>query len=447
MGKVCTSSCPYYGVDENYNGYCKKDHNSYRERFAPCNMEGDASASTPSAPPQHVEPRTCTSSCPYYGVDADYNGYCRKDHNSYRERFSTCNMGEYTVSSGGGGSSSSDGGGCSKWIVWVIVALMLLGGAGTLLTRTHGAKEAGPIYDEPAVSTTSTTDTTATAAPQGDTMYVVAKDGLRMRTEPSTESGIILTIPNESAVLVIRTEGSWSYVQYNGQEGWCSSEWIFHSIEEGTTTTTQSTTTTTSSNEDALHIVSEGINEANRHIESYRGKTVSNAHTQASFTEDEVMTLFNKAYDLYMSYAWGNITTSFNPIGGTVYENVPILGSMDGVWRPGVHPDFPDFDTLVRTYYAYFADDLAAYYLRDKIALVNAKMYYTDYPGTGDEGVKSEVSYAVETVTDGYNVKVTANYYRDYDNPDQITDTKYLEFPLRREDGAWVFTKMQWIPS
>lgn len=39
MAKKCDSSCPYYGVDENYNGYCKKDHNSYRERWSPCKFE------------------------------------------------------------------------------------------------------------------------------------------------------------------------------------------------------------------------------------------------------------------------------------------------------------------------------------------------------------------------------------------------------------------------
>ena len=43
MGRTCTSSCPYYGVDENYNGYCKKDHNSYRERYSKCTFEDDTS--------------------------------------------------------------------------------------------------------------------------------------------------------------------------------------------------------------------------------------------------------------------------------------------------------------------------------------------------------------------------------------------------------------------
>ena len=460
MGKVCTSSCPYYGVDENYNGYCKKDHNSYRERFAPCNMESDTPASTPapSAPTLHKEPRTCTSSCPYYGVDADYNGYCRKDHNSYRERFATCNMGEYTLTSGGGGSTGGGGGtGCSKWVILVVVALLLLGGVGILMDGQKA--EELPARDESGEPTYSDTvnggddanreePTTTTTQPQeGDTMYVVADGGLRMREQPATDSKVILTVPTKSQVLVLSTEGDWSYVRYNGKEGWCASAWIYRSIADATSATSTTTTTTAPTGTDSVRIVTEGINEANRHIESYRGKTVSNAHTKESLTEDEVMTLFRNAYNLYMDYAWGNITGGFTPIGGPVYENVPILGSMDGVWRPGSHPEFPDFDTLVRSYYAYFADDLAARYLRDKIALINAKMYYTTYPGMGDEGVRSEVSYAVETVADGYTVKVTAHYYRDYDNPDQITETKYLDFPLRKEDGAWVFTKMQWIPT
>lgn len=43
MAKICTTSCPYYGIDEHDNGYCKKDHNAYRERYEPCTFESDSS--------------------------------------------------------------------------------------------------------------------------------------------------------------------------------------------------------------------------------------------------------------------------------------------------------------------------------------------------------------------------------------------------------------------
>lgn len=82
MSKVCNSSCPYYGVDENYNGFCKKNSNSRRERGSACNMDGGGAK----------RGSVCNSSCPYYGVDENDNGFCKKDHNSFRNRGSACNM-------------------------------------------------------------------------------------------------------------------------------------------------------------------------------------------------------------------------------------------------------------------------------------------------------------------------------------------------------------------
>ena len=49
MGKTCGSSCPYYGVDSNYNGYCKKDHNSYRDRGQKCSFESSDTNSSSSS--------------------------------------------------------------------------------------------------------------------------------------------------------------------------------------------------------------------------------------------------------------------------------------------------------------------------------------------------------------------------------------------------------------
>ena len=200
--------------------------------------------------------KVCTSSCPYYGVDENYNGYCKKDHNSYRERFSTCNMGEYTLTSGGGGSTGGGGGtGCSKWVILVVVALLLLGGVGILMDG-HKAEEL-PAHVESGEPTYSDTvnggddanreePTTTTTQPQeGEWMYVVANGGLRMREQPTTGSKDILTVPTKSQVLVLSTEGDWSYVRYNGKEGWCASAWIYRSIADATSATTTTTTTTT----------------------------------------------------------------------------------------------------------------------------------------------------------------------------------------------------------
>lgn len=84
MGDVCGSGCRYYWVDEDYNGFCKKDFNSYRERGWACNVPNGPGVPDPDA--------HCNSSCRYYGVDEDYNGYCKRDYNSYRDRGSKCNM-------------------------------------------------------------------------------------------------------------------------------------------------------------------------------------------------------------------------------------------------------------------------------------------------------------------------------------------------------------------
>ena len=206
MGKVCGSGCPYYGVDENYNGYCKKDHNSYRERFAPCNMESSApaaSSSSSSSASSSVTrtPRTCTSSCPYYGVDANSNGYCKKDNNTYRERFATCNMGETTTSGGGGGSSG--GCGCLKWIVIILIILGVLGIGARVLTGGQKAAE-GPAITQTAVTTAE----------------------INLRQGPSTSDTVIVVMPERATVTVLLKDGEWTQVTYQDHTGWCKTEYL-----------------------------------------------------------------------------------------------------------------------------------------------------------------------------------------------------------------------------
>lgn len=157
--------------------------------------------------------RVCGSGCPYYGVDEDYNGYCKLDGNSYRERFSDCNMG-YGDSSGGssgGSSSSSDAGGCGclKWVIIIAVVLGILGGVATLFTR--GVAEKGK---EPALSQSE----------QQTVMYTTAE--INLRQSPSLSGAKIMVLPEDAAVTVEKTEGEWSYVAYQGTHGWCKSEFL-----------------------------------------------------------------------------------------------------------------------------------------------------------------------------------------------------------------------------
>ncbi len=224
MGKKCTSSCPYYGVDENYNGYCKKDHNSYRERFSDCKFEKSTSSSTSSSTSyssQKSEPRTCSSSCPYYGVDENDNGYCKKDHNSYRERYSTCNMGEtkksssYSGSSSSGSSSSSSGSGVFKKLI-IFIVILIVGGM-ILINYLPAVLN---ILDF------GVSDGIDNETEQKTVAYVSATSGLNLRDAASTNSNVITLMENNAEVIVKEISGDWAYVDYNGQYGWCYTQYL-----------------------------------------------------------------------------------------------------------------------------------------------------------------------------------------------------------------------------
>lgn len=73
MGQRCDSSCRYYGVDANYNGYCKKDFNSYRERGAACTFEQTDNKSTAS--PKSSSSSSSSSSGGCYVATAVYGSY------------------------------------------------------------------------------------------------------------------------------------------------------------------------------------------------------------------------------------------------------------------------------------------------------------------------------------------------------------------------------------
>lgn len=160
--------------------------------------------------------RVCGSGCPYYGVDEDYNGYCAIDGNSYRERFSDCNMG-YGDGSGSSSSSSSgssatdlNGCGCFKWLIIVAIVLGLFYGVLHFFVLDNGLVEKKPETSQSQV--------------QGQVAYTTAE--INLRQGPSTNDAKILVMPDNARVVIQRQEGAWSYVEYNDQLGWCKTEYL-----------------------------------------------------------------------------------------------------------------------------------------------------------------------------------------------------------------------------
>lgn len=66
--------------------------------------------------------------------------------------------------------------------------------------------------------------TVTPAVPAPVTLFTTA--GVRLRAEPSTGSGIILTVPASSAVKSSRTEGLWHYVTYGAYAGWIRGDYL-----------------------------------------------------------------------------------------------------------------------------------------------------------------------------------------------------------------------------
>ncbi len=57
-----------------------------------------------------------------------------------------------------------------------------------------------------------------------ETLYTTAN--VNMRTEPSTSSPILTTIPKGSQVVAVGSRGAWRSVQYRGRAGWVSSRYV-----------------------------------------------------------------------------------------------------------------------------------------------------------------------------------------------------------------------------
>lgn len=87
-----------------------------------------------------------------------------------------------------------------------------------------------PSSTEASTENTSTTvpheTTTETTYTNYKVKYVAPESGLRLRSDASVNSNKLDLMPQGARVNVISEKGTWSYVDFNGKIGWCSSEYL-----------------------------------------------------------------------------------------------------------------------------------------------------------------------------------------------------------------------------
>lgn len=335
-------------------------------------------------------------------------------------------------------------------VIAVLIILLLLGCIGFLLTTKI---DLGFSLSDllPSVASTEASESITeeygaeseeASAPlilgEAREMYVVADGGLRLRTKPDTNSNVITLIPTNTKIQVYTTENGWAYVTYNNENGWCSVDYLFDTIEA---------TEPTEAYSDDTDIVNKGIERANKIMKNYASVKAKGALTSAKPTDDEILDLFKRAQYIEIYQSFSVLSNIFSRVeGGTSYMQQTPYGEFLE-WYEAYSNKYPDIEAFCDEYYSCFTNDLAYLYLENDIALIDNKIHIFLPGGIGDEGVKHEFLYEVEKTATGYNVKVTGNYYRDLDDENLITNTEIFNFPLEKEDGAWVFTHMEWLPT
>lgn len=93
-------------------------------------------------------------------------------------------------------------------------------GTTSIETQTPSEHPSSDGYVQPELSST-----TAEAAPS-DQKTLFSTANVRLRTSPSADSQIVLTVPVGSAVLTSKREGAWHRVSYGNNSGWIHGDYL-----------------------------------------------------------------------------------------------------------------------------------------------------------------------------------------------------------------------------
>lgn len=253
--------------------------------------------------------------------------------------------------------------------------------------------------------------------------YVQAEGGLNMRAEPSTDGKKILSIPNHAKVTVYHRDSDWSFVSYNGQEGWCKNDYLVVSLTQGEQTGyTQAE-------------VDKAIADAMTFYRNRKGQTPSTGRFDDSLTKAEVEELYWNAVSVtYIEYF---------PVGQ--FKNRGEYLVIDGkqsyyveVWDD----EIVSLEDWADKYYSVLTDDVAYEYLGHfPLFILDGKMYISD-AAMGDEGLRTEYTIDVKDLGGSYRLTMDVITYR----YNYATDTETPEYwsvvaNCFKEDGVWVFDR------
>lgn len=105
---------------------------------------------------------------------------------------------------------------------WVLLAIMMFGGAGNLIGGTDTSARAS--IDQR--SQPSVVRSALPATPRFDATLFVSANSLNLREGPSTGARVITSLERNTQVLAGERQGNWVLVSANGQVGWVSGDYL-----------------------------------------------------------------------------------------------------------------------------------------------------------------------------------------------------------------------------
>ncbi len=103
----------------------------------------------------------------------------------------------------------------------VVLALAIVG---LKVYSAHHKAATAPASSLSAAKTSSTNSVSGCST--GTTMYVTATDGLKLRSDKNTSSIVVSIMPYAAGVLAGCSDGNWYKVNYQGQTGYASTQYL-----------------------------------------------------------------------------------------------------------------------------------------------------------------------------------------------------------------------------